>query len=211
MTSAQLSSSNSYSDQLAVMQPGKTDVRISMNRNDSELWQAFTTGNERAFVLIYKKYVDVLYNYGKKYSSDSELIKDCIQDFFVYLREKRLNLGETTSIKFYLLRAFRRRLFLYIEKTNKQRTTRMDFDLEIEDCSTQAYINQDARKYKTKILKNSLDQIKPREREAIYLYYFEELGYKEIAEIMQFTHISSARRLIYTALKDLRGVLSMSA
>jgi DNA-directed RNA polymerase specialized sigma24 family protein len=43
-----------------------------------------------------------------------------------------------------------------------------------------------------------------KEREAIYYFYYEKLTYEQIAIILEFTHVSSARRLIYRALGKLR-------
>ena len=178
--------------------------------SESELWDMFRTGDESAFSKIYNEYVDLLFNYGKKFSQDKELVKDCIHDFFVYLREKRDRLSQTTSIKFYLLRSFRRRLFKDIEKSKKDSygSDIYEFEVEFDDCGTQKFINDEAKAYMINRLNLSMDQIGTKEREAIYYYYFEGMSYKEIADIMQFIHVSSARRLIYTALGKLKEILS---
>ncbi|WP_258104256.1 RNA polymerase sigma factor [Marinoscillum sp. MHG1-6] len=177
---------------------------------DSQLWNEFREGDELAFGRIYEEYVDVLFNYGKKFSSDRELVKDCVQDFFLYLREKRVGLGATTSIKFYLLRSFRRRLFNYITKTGMtqhQTPTDLEFQIEVQDCSVQNFIEEEANDFMVKKLNKSLEQLTAKEREAVFFYYYEGIGYKEIADIMEFSHVSSARRLIYTALNNLKGIL----
>ncbi len=69
-------------------------------RSDAELWSAFRQGDEAAFVDIYKTYVNKLYNYGTRFCRDHELVKDCLQDFFIYLRKNRETLGDTSYIKF---------------------------------------------------------------------------------------------------------------
>src|SRR5690349_6940661 len=75
---------------------------------DKVLWDAFKKGDELAFARIYNIYSSSLFYYGCKYSADKEMVRDCLQDFFLYLRNNRLGFGETSSIKFYLLKAFRR-------------------------------------------------------------------------------------------------------
>lgn len=185
-------------------------VSVSKEETESELWDYFRNGDDNAFSRIYKKYVNLLFNYGKKFSSDRELIRDCIQDFFLYLREKRSSLGQTTSIKYYLMRSFRRRLFIYLEKADKRggQSDIYEFEIEFQDCHTQQFINDEAKSYMIERLNKSLHKIGAREREAIYFYYYEGMSYLEIADIMEFSHVSSARRLIYIALNNLKQVLS---
>ncbi|WP_258104259.1 RNA polymerase sigma factor [Marinoscillum sp. MHG1-6] len=177
---------------------------------DSQQWDDFREGDELVFGRIYEEYVDVLFNYGKRFSSDRELVKDCVQDFFLYLREKREGIGATTSIKFYLLRSFRRRLLKYItkkEKTQQETTSELEFQIEVQDCSVQSFIENEANNFMVKKLNKSLEQLTAKEREAVFFYYYEGIGYKEIADIMEFSHVSSARRLIYTALNNLKDIL----
>ncbi len=187
-------------------------ICVSMPQNNSEsvLWNQFRSGDDLAFASIYNEYVDYLFNYGKKFSQDRELIKDCIHDFFVYLREKRDRLSQTTSIKYYLLRSFRRRLFKYIEKSKKNSNNSdiLEFEVEFEDCRTEKFISDEAKDYAVEKLNICMQKLGKKEREAIHFYYYEGLGYKEIADIMEFTHVSSARRLIYIALDKLNSYLT---
>ena len=183
------------------------DARFN-HESEPDLWDRFRAGCDKAFRKIYDSYVNVLYNYGKRYTQDDELIKDCIQDFFIYLSDKRDRLGCTTSIKYYLLRSFRRRLFLYMEKSSSNQFPEVGFDLQFEDCKTLKFINQDSNDYLSKVINKSFSVLKPKQREAVYLYYFEEMEYRQIAKVMEFKHVSSARRLIYSALHELRGILT---
>ena len=43
--------------------------------------------DEDFFDKLYSKYVQVLFVYGLQFTSDRELVKDCIQDVFVKLYE----------------------------------------------------------------------------------------------------------------------------
>ena len=55
--------------------------------SDKILWEAFKQGDELAFIRIYKNYSKLLYDYGCKYSPDKEMVRDCLQDFFLYLKK----------------------------------------------------------------------------------------------------------------------------
>src|SRR5690606_38624939 len=75
--------------------------------SEQELWDLFRKNDEEAFSVIYRKYFPILFNYGHQFTKDRDLIKDTIQDLFIYLREKRSGLSSTTSVKFYLYRAYK--------------------------------------------------------------------------------------------------------
>ena len=178
--------------------------------SDAELWSAFKHGDEAAFVDIYKTYVNTLYNYGVKFCSDKELVKDCLQDFFIYLRKNRETLGDTVSIKFYLLKAFRRRVVDYIKtRASEQKKNQLasGFQLQIEVSHEVKFIDLQLQEQQLAKLNKAMDALTEKEREAIFYYFYEDLGYKEIAEILNFTHIASARRLIYRSLASIKETL----
>ena len=62
--------------------------------------------------LSYKKYYNLLYNYGLKLTNDSELVQDFIQEIFTKLC-KRENIDNISNIKIYLLRAMRNIIYDY--------------------------------------------------------------------------------------------------
>ena len=54
------------------------------------------------FSQLYDKHVDSLFSFGSKFTSDRELIKDCIQDVFVKLFNKKETLDKVCNIESYL-------------------------------------------------------------------------------------------------------------
>ncbi|SEK92944.1 RNA polymerase sigma factor [Parapedobacter koreensis] len=174
---------------------------------DRSVWEAFKEGDELAFVNIYRTYVDVLFNYGCQFTADREMVKDCLQDFFVYLRNSRAGLGKTDNIKLYLLKAFRRRVFDYLKKTNREIQHNEYFaflQFPIELSSESMYINRQIEAEQLVRLNTALQALNTKEREAIYYFYYEGLSYEQIAEILHVTHVSSARRIVYRGLSHLK-------
>ena len=57
-----------------------------------EKWNRFIAGDDDAYASLYEEYVQDLYQYGLCFTSDTELVKDCIQDLFVYLYANRSHL-----------------------------------------------------------------------------------------------------------------------
>ena len=86
-------------------------MKLEEKNSDSRIWQSFLGGSKVAFQKIYFDHYRFLYNYCRKYTGDSALVEDIIQDLFITLLTKRERLGTTDNIRFYLFSSVRRRLF----------------------------------------------------------------------------------------------------
>ncbi len=121
------------------------------------------------------------------------------------LRRNRKNLTGTNSVKKYLFKSYKHKILYLLkkEKALKVRHQKADqFQLEIS--VEERLIDQQLTKEKKEILQKALEKISGRQREAIYYFYFENMSYQEIAEIMDLSHVKSARNLVYDALKFLK-------
>lgn len=177
---------------------------------DKELWKAFKNGDETAFIHLYNQYATVLFNYGCQFTPDKEMVKDCLQDFFIYLRKNRTGFSETGFIKMYLFKAFKRRVVDYLKKHNKEcknNETFLFFQFPVELSSEITYINRQIEDEQIDTLNKTLQALDTKEREAIYYFYYEGISYGQIAEIFNFSHVSSARRLVYRGLDQLRKLI----
>ena len=62
------------------------------------------------FANLYDKNIDNLFAFGSRFTTDRELLKDCIHDVFVKLYLKRDNLGNVENIESYLYISLRNRI-----------------------------------------------------------------------------------------------------
>lgn len=176
-------------------------------QTDYELWEAFKSGNELAFIKIYTKYYKTLFDHGCKYVKDIELVRDCLQDFFIYLWKNGVRFSATNSIKPYLLKSFGRRVFDYL---NRQRSRYSDQDpcdyihLGVEPCVVSTFVQKQVEEARLAKLKKALATLGKMEQRAIYYFYFGGLSYEQIAGIFEFSHVSSARRVMYRSIRKLR-------
>jgi len=76
------------------------------------------------------------------------------------------------------------------------------FDFEDESIS----ISKELQEEDVLIIRDKLNSLPRNQREAIYLYFYEGLGYKEIASILDIK-VHSARILTYRALGNLESEL----
>lgn len=180
------------------------------SKSDIQLWEDFRSGEKYALSHIYYLYVDKLFRYGKKFSPDEEFVKDTIQDLFFDLIRTRENLGKTDHIYFYLVKAFRRRLFRGLKSTIKIKESSKDTDMEqatiiysIEDD----LIQKEQLTQKEELIRNCLAELSPKQREIIYYRFSCDFDYDQICEIMSMKY-DSARKMVFRALKVLRKILT---
>jgi RNA polymerase sigma factor (sigma-70 family) len=157
---------------------------------DMEVWGSFLKGNKQAYAYIYQSYFSKLYNYGRKFSTDTELIKDCIQDLFTKLWRNKEHLGHTTSIKNYLFTSFRRILIERIVQhkglaTDEALTESYNFEIT---CSYESLLIEDQQDQERKEeLSKAIQALTGRQREAIFLKFYENLSYEEVSVIMSIS------------------------
>ena len=183
------------------------DVTASSQfREDVLLWDSLRKGNDIAFSTLYKKYVQSLFNYGMHIHPNRDLIKDCIQELFVKIWEKRASLGSIEKVGFYLFRSFKNLLFQKIETSSKKSTLTQDLmdqmasELPVENL----YINSEMVDQRIIRLKKAVLLLTHRQREVILLKFFQGFEVKEIAEIMNLS-IPGVHNLVSLTIKSLRG------
>lgn len=65
-------------------------------------WNQFLKGDSDAYGWIYTSHIQALYAYGRHFTSDTELVKDCIQEVFTAIYKKRRSLPTPDNVKLYL-------------------------------------------------------------------------------------------------------------
>ncbi|HZL09251.1 MAG TPA: sigma-70 family RNA polymerase sigma factor [Prolixibacteraceae bacterium] len=183
---------------------------MNQTRSDDELWEDFRKGKKYALSHIYYLYVEKLFRYGKKFSTDDELIKDTIQDLFFDLILSREKLGTTDHIYFYLIKAFRRKLFLSLNGTKKMKQMDEAAEMQLANIVYSAeedWIRKEQLTKKDEMVQKGLAELSPKQREILYYRYTCDFEYNQICEIMTMKY-DSARKMVFRALQSLRENLS---
>ncbi|WKN44539.1 RNA polymerase sigma factor [Tunicatimonas pelagia] len=171
--------------------------------DDTKTWNAFKSGNQAAFAYIYQAYFQPLYNYGRKFSSDDAIIGDTLQQLFTELWQRRKRLGSTNQIRNYLYKSFRRALLRNLAKKEKAEQSSIQIPFLVCLSHEAHLIQQQHTAEQLNHLEQALAQLTEKQREVIYLKFYDGLTYAEISEVMG---ISSAQAYdyMYKALKALR-------
>lgn len=175
---------------------------------DAQIWADFLAGSRDAYAFMYEKYARVLYNYGYKIAQDQQLTEDCLQDLFLAILETRERLGATDSIKFYLMRALRRELVRKLNAGPRMTHHRFadgpdDLDFRIVFHYEPTWLDAQISRERSEALLHELNQLPGRQKEALFLKFFDNLSYDEIAGIMGIA-TTSAYKVIYKAIASLQ-------
>lgn len=180
-----------------------------MNKEDKhyeQIWNDFKAGQHSAFTLIYNQHIDALYAYGTKICNDNSLVKDCIQDVFIKLFEKRDQIRNLHSIKYYLFKLLKNSIIDNLSHHRKMKLVSENVEFNIEYSAEKNWIDKEIdRSQKTKI-KNALSALTSKQKEIIYLRYNQGLSFEQIGEIMN-VNAGSAKKQTYRTLGKLRELL----
>lgn len=180
---------------------------MSQLPDQKELWKKFQKGNRQAFEMIYREFYASLYYYALKITSDKLLAQECVQDLFITLWRTKKGLTGVSNIKPYLFKSLNRLIARSARSLNGglqviKNETGLTFSPE------DLLIEQEDGRYKREVLTNVLNSLPARQREVIYLKYYEDMSYSEIAETLQINY-QSVINLIYKGFRRLRDKTSL--
>lgn len=185
-------------------------IRFAENKNISFLWERLKNGDQDSLSSIFKYYYDDLYLFGIKMMNQPDLVKDSIQDVFVRIWERRSTLGDVKSPKAYLIAAVRRKLLLNKEQFNQEVNHRdglFDYASNFSFSISEFKENEEISKQLKTLFHEAINALPERQRELIFLRFYYNLKYTEIAVIMEVNE-QSIKNLMQRALSNLREKIS---
>jgi RNA polymerase sigma factor (sigma-70 family) len=173
-------------------------------------WLQALEGDTRAFHAIHGELFRGLYDYAMKLLQDSQLADDAVQELFVKIWVKRAVIGPLQKVKPYFFTALRRQILnqlrnLHLRELRIGSLPRPDIDFSPEEIVVR---NEEYLSLQAKIAV-VLNELPKRQKEVIYLHYFEEMDYAQIAEVMGI-HYQSVLNLTQKALRKLRSANLLS-
>lgn len=174
---------------------------------DIHYWQTFIQGDREALGWLFRQYYPDLFRYGHKICPDPVVLEDCIQELFIDLWQSK-NPPPTISVKAYLLKAMKYKLLKVLRK--KSTNTQLHSDLSehsVFEISYEDFIigKQESEERNAKVVQ-AMNQLTNRQKEIVYLKFYQNLGYEEISEIMNINY-QVARNLLYQAVKAMKNIL----
>lgn len=184
----------------------KTRILPLNSIDDNTLWNNLKIGDEKSFSLLFERYYSDLINYGNSLSPYEEKVQDCIQDVFTDIWFYRNSLQTSVVVKAYLLSSVRKRIARLYERDHIfRKTSNTDAVAFLLEFSVQnELLDEDSvTKEQVVYLNKLLNELPPRQKEALYLRYNQGLSVEQIAEMLDVNY-QSASNLLHRALLTLR-------
>lgn len=172
----------------------------------TKLTNRLKQGDREALFAMMSLYYNDLFRYGIRFTSDKDLTKDIIGQFFLHIWDHRKQFSTAENIKGYLVVSFKHFLVQYLQKISQQLNIAHN-DGELYEYPYEDYIiacqNEEEVK---KLLKTAVESLPPRQRELVQLRFYERLTHEEIAAKTSLA-IRSVYNHLHEAIKKLRSPL----
>ncbi|TKG95900.1 sigma-70 family RNA polymerase sigma factor [Puteibacter caeruleilacunae] len=155
---------------------------------------------------MFKTYYNELFYYGLKLGASDELVKDTIQDLFVFIAEKNSFKEEVRNIKAYLIVSLRRQLLKNLKKQRSLWSNEVAEDCVFDFSSEDFLISKESNAEMSEQLSLCFRKLSSRQREVILLRFYHEIEIVDIANIMEM-NVQSTRNLLFRALEKIRSII----
>ncbi|WP_277480391.1 RNA polymerase sigma factor [Catalinimonas alkaloidigena] len=144
-----------------------------------------------------------MYNYGMKLCNQHDLVKDSIHDLFINLWKYRSKPSRIRAIKPYQYKALRN-IILKAQAQNSpsvavEAAYHFSFDTSVET----KFILRETQDGQRDKLQNALNLLTQKQREVIFLKFFDQLSYEAVAHVLGIS-TKATYKLVARAIAFLR-------
>ena len=175
--------------------------------SDEDLWQFIRQHQESAFSQLMERHLSSLLHYGRKFSTDTNLVQDCVQDVLADLWLRRIHPLPIVSVRAYLFAATRNRVSRQDRKNKRfeslpdqEQESTFSVTFSVEDT----WIADETERDRLQQLNILMNQLPPRQKEIIYLRYYQGLDKDQIAAVLNINY-QSVSNLLHRTLTNLRN------
>ena len=179
---------------------------MTSKQPDIALWEAYQRGDDESFALLFRRYYEPLVQYGSKFTVNSEMLEDCIQELFTELWQNKSQ-TQVQSVKAYLFKSLKYKLYRARQKKSAGPFNEQYNEVLFELSHETLLVVQERDAEKTARVVQALGQLSNRQKEIIYLKFYQDLSYDEVSDIMNINY-QVARNLLYQSIKSLKKLLT---
>jgi RNA polymerase sigma-70 factor (ECF subfamily) len=153
-------------------------------QTDEQVAARVQAGDKEAFGLVLDRYESKLLRYGRKFLARQEDIEDIVQDVFLSAYQNIQSFDTAQKLSPWLYR-IAHNAFVNALRKGSRAPLIVDFDTLLSHpvYDDPAESERDQRDMRA-MLEKGLEKLPPKYREVLALYYFEEMPYKDIAEVL---------------------------
>ena len=181
-------------------------MALKHTEDEKELIEKIVAGDEKAFSILFFKYLPVLNSFATKFTKSSDIAQEIIQDAFVRVWLNREKLEYVDNVKAYLYKYVSNECLAYLRKKLKDEKVIDKLKISHSDSSNTTSEAIDLNEI-NKIISSAVEKL-PQQRKKIFRLSRNE-G-KTIPEIAELLGISSntVKNSLVIALKSVKDELS---
>jgi RNA polymerase sigma factor (sigma-70 family) len=164
-------------------QPNFADSQLT----DEELAKRVQTGDEGALALLMQRFEPKLMRYGNRFvgGQGEDVLNQAIQDIFISAYQNIEGFDTTQRFSPWIYRIAHNAFVDILRRRTKQPLYGIDFDtLVSHPIHEDLYAKEKESEEIRVLIEKGLESLTTAQREIIVLYYFEDLSYREIADVL---------------------------
>ncbi|SDL12493.1 RNA polymerase sigma factor, sigma-70 family [Catalinimonas alkaloidigena] len=172
------------------------NIASSTTLNSRELWNRWRNGCDTSFAQLFDRHYEELYTYALRFADETEVAEDCLQEVFITLWHARARLQDVRSVGAYLRASIRYKICAVMQQ-NARREGRLELLPPSPPCDSpeELLIRQERHAYQEQCIQQLLCQLPKRQREVVYLRYFDDFSVQEIAQQLSINYQSVMNHL----------------
>ncbi|MEL6190423.1 MAG: RNA polymerase sigma factor [Bacteroidota bacterium] len=175
---------------------------------DEDVMKLVKNGKLNALSILFDRYHVRLFNFFLRLIDDRDLSEDLVQNVFERIIKYRSTYREGAAVKTWIYQIARnvRVDHFRSQKWHKEEFAEIENEIDVEESSQIMMEKQEEKK----ALDQAIQQLPLSYREVLWLGHFEELGYKEVGEILGIS-VPNVKVRMHRAVKQLKIILNPSA
>ncbi len=178
-------------------------------RSDEELVISIVQGDKELFGELIDRYEPKFTRYVRRFTQQSEDVSDILQIVFIKAYTNLQSFDSSRSFNSWIYRIAHNECVNHLKKRGNEKVSFIDFDTFFphpfaqEEADALSLSREDKEQ-----LESSLSKISPKYREVLVLYYYDELSYQEIADVLHIpiatvgVRIKRGKDSLHKMLKD---------
>ena len=177
--------------------------------SDETIARRVQAGDTEIFGILVDRYEAKLLRYGRKFLARQEDIQDIVQDVFVSTYQNMQGFDARARFSPWIYRIAHNAFVNGLRKKERSPLITIDFDTLVshtvyKDPAESEREQKDMRA----MIDKGLEKLSPKYREVLVLHYFEEMSYKDIADVLQVpqgtvgVRLKRAKEALRAALPD---------
>ncbi len=174
-----------------------------MSTDDTKLMSRVAGGDLDAFDQLVERYQHAAVNIAYRMLSDEHAAADAVQEAFLRVLDKSKDYKPTAKFSTFFYSILRNICIDYYRKKKPDYLP----DFEYHEKNSELPVDGIIRKEKENQIHKAISELPERQKTALLLKHFEEMSYKDIAEIMDCSE-SAVDSLLIRARRKLETLLS---